>query len=669
MSKISKSGFRVASSIACSLYSLLSYCTSYTVSNSAQITSIMTSAQPGDTLRMTPGVWNNQVINFGGADGTASAPIVLIADVMGQVFLEGSSRLKIYGNYLVVNGLTFRNPDALALATSHIIEFRSSSSGPFANHCRITNIHIINYNSQNSVDNKWVSLYGTYNKVDHCKFDGKSNYGPTVVVWYQAAGGFPNESLSTYHTIEYNYFINRTLPLGGNGGETIRVGDSQTSRTNGYNVIQYNLFEQCDGEIEIISNKSEYNYYRYNTFRESNGQLTLRHGAFCTVEGNFFLGKNYQGSSGIRLIDSAHVIFNNYFEELTGGEVGTLRAPITIMNGDNNPAANGYWPVKNCQIYNNSFINCLPPYVNIGVDSDVRPESCTFNNNLFYGPAGPFFEVTTNPVNFQYYNNIYYGASLGISNTGFVNVDPLLSNTGPSGLYRLTSSSPAIDGGTTVVISDDFEGQNRISVPDIGADEYSTTAEVRLPLNPEDVGPCWLTNDPLCQSIVLAIEDINSYHTIVNNKINVKVIGLKETEEYEIQKYNNNSDTWDILVNSNSDENGKLEFVDSYPIFGDNIYRILSSREKQPVHTTKVDFSSPQRLYKIVGNQIIFEPHQLNCINQVCIYDMIGSAVYKVKNLNQETFNINLETIPQVFIICIQLNNGNILSDKFAIVH
>jgi len=54
-------------------------------------------------------------------------------------------------------------------------------------------------------------------------------------------------------------------------------------------VVESNLFDRCDGELEIISSKSCENVYRHNTFLDCAGMLTLRHGNRCTVEGNFFI--------------------------------------------------------------------------------------------------------------------------------------------------------------------------------------------------------------------------------------------------------------------------------------------------------------------------------------------------------------------------------------------
>jgi poly(beta-D-mannuronate) lyase len=48
--------------------------------------------------------------------------------------------------------------------------------------------------------------------------------------------------------------------------------------SNSRTVVEHNLFQECNGEIEIVSSKSCENTYRYNTFLNCEGAVTLRHG-------------------------------------------------------------------------------------------------------------------------------------------------------------------------------------------------------------------------------------------------------------------------------------------------------------------------------------------------------------------------------------------------------
>ena len=62
------------------------------------------------------------------------------------------------------------------------------------------------------------------------------------------------------------------------------------SLSSGYTIVEHNLFEDCDGDPEIVSIKSSDNIIRHNTFRGSYGTLSLRHGNRNKLESNYFFG-------------------------------------------------------------------------------------------------------------------------------------------------------------------------------------------------------------------------------------------------------------------------------------------------------------------------------------------------------------------------------------------
>lgn len=452
--------------------------TNYYVTSPSEITFAMNSAQPGDTLIMANGVWTDARIIFKGT-GADGNPIVLRAETPGYVILNGTSNLRISGSYLVVDGLRFVNGYS---ASGGVVEFRSGLS---AHHCRLTNCAIVDYNpSSKNTDYKWVSLFGTHNRVDHCYFAGKNHAGTTLVVW------FPEHP--HYHLIDHNYFGYRP-PLGENGGETIRVGTSEWSMEDSYTTVAYNYFERCNGEIEIISNKSCENIYRYNTFFECEGALTLRHGNRCTVEGNFFFGNRNGASGGVRIIGEDHKIFNNYFSGLYGS---SLKSALPIMNGVPNSPLNRYFQVKNALVAFNTFVDCRYSIIlGAGEDSELSlpPENCTIANNV----VQTAFKIITQedaPINLTWEGNIMQGSSLGIPQpAGITLADPKLFLANDS-LWRPDSASPVIGAaaGSYSFIIDDMDGQARGSMKDVGADQVSLESILRRPMTADDVMPEWM---------------------------------------------------------------------------------------------------------------------------------------------------------------------------------
>ncbi|QDS99963.1 polysaccharide lyase 6 family protein [Adhaeretor mobilis] len=466
------------------------------VSSASEITSVLnTQAGPGDTLIMTNGTWTNQTINFSD-DGTSANPITLRAETPGGVILNGNSTLNISGDWLVVDGLRFEG-GALNDGSNAIVEFRGNNGE--ATNSRFTNSAIVNYNPTN-VDDRyhWLEMFGQNNRVDNNRFEGQNHSGVTVVVRLD-----DNLSLSQNHQIDRNHFVDRpepTNPSSSNGFETIRIGTSARSMGNSNTVVENNLFERTEGEVEIISNKSGSNTYRYNTFRESAGTLTLRHGNDTLVEGNFFLGENKNESGGIRVIGERQTIVNNYIANVDD----RAGAAISISAGVPNSELNQYFQVKGALIAHNTIVNTLGNQITFddGLGSSGRTllaEDVTIANNLLRSSGATIFEGNEG-ANWTWEGNIAFGGNLGpkAGDSGISVVDPQLQ-LAADGLWRPNSTSPAINaaqGDYSAHLIDDMDGQPRIGVYDVGADEFSMSTIVRKPLSDGDVGPSWIT-DPI----------------------------------------------------------------------------------------------------------------------------------------------------------------------------
>ena len=78
------------------------------VSSNDELKKALKAAVAGDIIMMANGTYTDIEIKFMG-EGTEDMPITLQAETAGEVFIEGKSCLKLGGQYLVVNGLHFRN--------------------------------------------------------------------------------------------------------------------------------------------------------------------------------------------------------------------------------------------------------------------------------------------------------------------------------------------------------------------------------------------------------------------------------------------------------------------------------------------------------------------------------------------------------------------------------
>ena len=449
-----------------------------------ELSAAIAASGPGDTVVMANGTWTNVEISFF-AEGAEGDSITLRAETPGQVVLNGTSRLRIGGKYLKVDGLWF---DRGVLSAGHVIEFRRSSS-ILTTHSRLTNCAVTGYNPPSfRTQYKWVSVYGRHNRVDHCHFAGKTHDGATVVVWLADP---PNDA-PVWHRIDNNYFGYRP-ELGKNGGETLRIGTSSRSMQNANVTVEHNLFEECDGEIEIISNKSGQNVFRHNTFRRSSGVLTLRHGNDAHVHGNYFLGEGKSGSGGVRIIGERHRVYNNYFQDLEGSD---YRAAVSFVNGIPNSPLNRYFQVKKAFVGFNTFVNVEQAFI-MGAGSSssqsLAPDSLMIVSNLVFTRNGPIIEYEEAPLQVTYAANVVYGASVGIEVPahGITVSDPELSLQ--TDLWRPSLASPVVGRGEPVdFVTRDIDGQMRDLTPEVGADEITSGAIVYRPLTAQDVGPAFM---------------------------------------------------------------------------------------------------------------------------------------------------------------------------------
>ena len=378
---------------------LLIACSNSLIVNSIKVTNIdelnkaIDSCKAGDQIILANGIWKDVQIKFRGK-GTKDKPITIKAETTGKVTIEGESYLKFGGEYLVVEGLYFKNGFSPSNA---VIDFKISSKDKpdeISNNCKVTNCVIEDFNKpKRDKSDLWVQFWGRHNTLSNCYIAGKTNRGPTVRV---SIAGI--ESINNYHQIVNNHFGPRPVK-GGPSGETIQLGDSYTSMSPSHTMVANNLFEECNGEVEVISSKTNFNIFKNNVFYKSEGSLVTRHGNYSMIDGNYFIGdgenENY---GGIRIINTGHWVVNNYFYGLKGK---SFRSPLAVMNGIPKSPLNRYNQVTDVVVAYNTYVNCSAPW-QFGVGTNIAqakvlPKSeirsarairTTVANNIIYNEKG-----------------------------------------------------------------------------------------------------------------------------------------------------------------------------------------------------------------------------------------------------------------------------------------
>ena len=346
-------------------------------------------AKPGDYIILKNGIWKDVAIQFRGK-GTKENPISIVAETAGKVSLEGESYLKFGGEYLVVKDLLFQNGYSPSNA---VVDFRIDKK-EIANNCKLTNCVILDFNKPKR-DNSdlWVQFWGRNNELSNSYLAGKTNKGPTVRVSIEGI-----ESINNHHQIINNHFGPRPVK-GGPSGETIQLGNSYTSMSPSYTTVANNLFEKCNGEVEIISSKTNFNTFKNNVFYMSEGSLVTRHGNYATIDSNYFIGDGVnENIGGIRIINTGHWVVNNYFYNLIGEH---FRSPLAVMNGIPKSPLNRYNQVTDLVVAYNTYVNCKSPW-QFGVGQNLaqkevlpkseirsaRPIRTAIANNVIYNKKG-----------------------------------------------------------------------------------------------------------------------------------------------------------------------------------------------------------------------------------------------------------------------------------------
>ncbi|NQV42163.1 MAG: T9SS type A sorting domain-containing protein [Candidatus Marinimicrobia bacterium] len=513
--------------------------TIYEVSSASEFEDICESddLRPGDIIELADGQYDTGGISME-ISGTASEPIIIRTANIGGAVLAGESYFTLRRcEYITIEGFHFTSDRYT------VVKLEA------CNNVRITR-NTFQITEAEGENGKWVYIGGVWdeqdllshhNRVDHNIFRDKHQLGNFITI----DGG---DNVSQHDRIDHNYFY-KIGPRHDNEMEAIRVGWSQLSLTDGFTVIEYNLFEDCDGDPEIISIKSCKDTVRYNTIKSSQGTVSLRHGDGSVVHDNFFLGEGKEGTGGVRIYARNHKIYNNYFSDLTGFR---WDAAITLTNGDTDTGSlSSHWRIDNVAITHNTLVN---NYSNIEIGygrSDNswsrEPRNVTMANNLVVGSQKDLIEIINEPTNFTWSGNIMYqegafGIGMPAESNEINIVDPLLTNENVDNLWLLSETSPAIDASLVnyLNISQDVQGQVRTGVNDVGADEYSISTVYRRPLTTEDVGPN--ANEsvsviPETHATPATFDLINTYPNPFNPSATIQY-SLSQTSKVQLSIYN-----------------------------------------------------------------------------------------------------------------------------------
>ncbi len=396
------------------------------------------------------------------------------AEILGASVFNGRSRVKIFSDYVTLEGLQFVGGD---IGSEDVI----NTAGSY-NH-----FNQINIRAYTSYKYLVIRESCQYNKVTYCNFENRLNLDDKNILSILVDATNPG-----YHKVQHCSFKNFAGTGNDLGIEPIRIGLSTQADRNSRSLVEYCYFTQCNGDGEIISSKASQNVYRFNTFEDNpKAELVLRHGSEAIVYGNFFL----HGKGGIRVREGQdHYIYNNYFYELDD-------RPIFLQNEDSDP-------LENIHIAFNTIVSCSE--LILGGDGSDEPSNVTFANNIFADPDNDLFEEPTGTE--TWIGNIANG-DLGITlpASGLTVLNPQLAEN-EQGFFAIAEGSPAIDAalpgyaelplfsGVEDIDSEilfDLMQQDRpatISEKDLGCNEHPHNTLIQPIATEENTGPSYNTS-------------------------------------------------------------------------------------------------------------------------------------------------------------------------------
>jgi len=362
-------------------------------------------AKAGDIVILANGVYTTTADITVTRKGNKEHPIIICAEAIGSAEIGGNGGFNLASGaaYITIKGFKFTHKSSKA---------KTASGSRF---CRWTqNVF------ENSGDGEDLTIAGSDHEIDHNTFQNKNAMGRFLAI--RGTGKQIAERLSIHH----NYFNNYVSQGGKNGAETLQFGLSGFSLSTSNSVVEYNLFEQCAGENELISVKASGITLRYNTIRDCPAQFTLRHGNKSVIYGNYFIN-----TPGLRIFGDDHIIVGNYFEN--------CKPAITIGNGDGEVADGAQLTAHDrpdrVVISYNTLINNAENYVMTQRTNGMGATATTFSNNIIQG-GGPAATITGPYPNATWSGNILFDVKNAgaIPADGFIQTNPKL-NRSASGYY------------------------------------------------------------------------------------------------------------------------------------------------------------------------------------------------------------------------------------------
>lgn len=341
--------------------------------NNANIQIALDTASAGDRVLVPDGSYTGiGNIDTNGTNGSLGNEIIFRPVTLGGVTFDGNFELLVNGDYWIVQGFDFdgaTSGDGQAIITIDD-----------ADNVGITNNSFVDSGHPYAVGEKgfvvWVRELADNCEIDYNTFDNP--LGIAVIIKKNADGDTNPTSAHVHHNDFKNIQDYRTSHAGQDWPAIFLGKDLDQQYDNYASIVEYNLFDLCQGDPENITVKSSGNIIQYNVMSDSQG-ISLRTGATNEVTYNTQYGTGAQTSRGISVHNGDHTLTNNCCKDLD-------RDAFVLWSGDGNDE-----PVYNTELSGNSVFgqadkDALRISRNTYTVEDVT--TVTIERNIFQAKAG-----------------------------------------------------------------------------------------------------------------------------------------------------------------------------------------------------------------------------------------------------------------------------------------
>jgi hypothetical protein len=301
-----------------------SFPATYQVTSESEFASAYAKVQPGEAIIIKDGSYTWGSTHSLDKKGTAERPIYIVyQNFRKALFSNNEATFRISGSHHIVAGFRFNSPKKAVFEIS----------GP--------DNRIACHYLQTGGGNGYVTVdeggAGDRLELDNNVFDDHSGIAVRILRCNPMSSSCTNNPVGAH--IHHNTWKNKSR-AGENGHEAIRLGTGyseppgvklfSTDLSNLDAVIENNLFQNWNGEEELISIKSDHNIIRNNCIIGSQySNIVIRHGKHNLITGNWSDGVK----EGIRISGRDNYYVFNYRRAYSGGSMFRLHPGELFSDG------------------------------------------------------------------------------------------------------------------------------------------------------------------------------------------------------------------------------------------------------------------------------------------------------------------------------------------------